>query len=411
MKRILIFSLVTFVAGCHSAEPDKKPVVDVKVQRVVAQNVPLVVSGPATIFGKSEAKIASRVTAPIARLLVHKGDSVKKGELLAVLDNADLRAQSADAGATVFNAQANLQRTQAGSVPTELSQARADLEAKTATYSLAKEVSARRRKLLQEGAISGREAQISQADEVQAKANYDAAKTRLTLIEQQTSGADVKIAQSNVAQARARQQLAAANLSFTELRSPMDGSVTDQTMFPGDMANPSMPIFALADLSSAVARAQIDADQAASVHVGQACSFELKPDAGGDIPQRSGRVTVVNQAVDPARHTVEVWCEIPNADGVLKSGIFGSVKIAVGQATHAVVIPSSAIEFEEGTNSGKVFTVDAQKVAHLRKVQAVALDDMHVRVLSGLAPGETVISTGEYGLPDGTSVNPTEVHP
>ena len=411
MKRILILSLVAVLAGCHSAEPDKKPVVDVKVQRAVVQDVPLVVSGPATIFGKSEAKIASRITAPIASLLVHKGDSVKAGQTLAVLSNADLRAQSADAGATVLNAQANLQRTQAGSVPAELSQARADLEVKTSAYSLAKKVSARRQELFAQGAIPGRDAQISQADEVQAKANYDAAETRLTLIEQQTSGADVKIAQSNVAQARARQQLAAANLSFTQLRSPMNGTVTEQTMFPGDMANPSVPIFAVADLSSVVARAQIDADQSVSVRSGQPCSFELKTDAGADIPKRQGKITVVTQAVDPARHTVEVWCEIPNADHVLKSGIFGSVRIAVGQAANAVVIPSSAIEFEEGTSSGKVFTVDAQKVAHLRKVQGVLLNDTQVRVLSGLSAGEMVISTGEYGLPDGTSVNPTEVHP
>jgi RND family efflux transporter MFP subunit len=258
--------------------------------------------------------------------------------------------------------------------------------------------------LLAQGAIAGREVQISEADEIQAKASYDAAKTKLTLIEQHTSADDLRIAEGALNQAKAHQQLAAANLSFTELRSPMDGSVTDQTMFPGDLANPSVPIFALADLSSAVARAQIDADQAVNVKVGQVCSFTLRANAIQGATDRFGKVTVVNQAVDQARHTVEVWCEIANSDHILKTGLFGTVKVAIGEASSAVVIPTSAIEFEEGSNNAKVYVVDGQKVAHIRKVTAVTVDDHRVRILSGLNRGETVITKGEYGLPDGTSV-------
>lgn len=409
MKRLLIFISLIFLSGCHSAEPDKKLTVDVTVQQATLANVSLVVSGPATVFGKSEAKISSRITAPIAKMLVHKGDSIKRGQLMATLDNADLRAQTADAGATVSNAQASLQKIQAGTLPTELSQAQADFDAKAATYTLAQHVYARRKELLSQGAISGREAQISEADEIQAKANYDAAKTRLTLIQQHTSAADLQIAQSTLEEAKARQQFASANLSFTEIRSPLDGSVTDQTMFPGDLANPNLPIFAVADLSSAVARAQIDADQAVNVKVGQVCTLTLRASGPQPAADRIGKVTVVNQAVDQARHTVEVWCEIANRDHSLKSGLFGSVSVAIGQASNAVVVPTSAIEFEEGTNNGKIYVVDNQKVAHLRKVSALTVDDHRVRILNGLNAGETVITSGEYGMPDGTTVNPREV--
>ena len=409
MKRspLLFIPLVAF-AGCHHDEPEKKPVVDVKVERSVLADVPLLVTAPAAIYGKSEARIAARITAPVQRLLAHKGDAVRKGQLLAVLDSSDLRAQTSDAAATLANSQANLQRTQSGSIPTDLSQARADLDAKAAAYNLAQKVYSRRKELLDQGAITGREVQVSQADEIQARANYDAAKTRLDLLAHQTSGNDLKIAQSMVAQAEARQQLAAANLNFTELRSPMDATVTEQTMYPGDMAKPDVPMFTLIDLSSAVARAQVDADQSSSVLVGQSCRFEQKGDVASSPTPHMGKITVVNQAVDPARRTVEVWCEIPNHDHALKAGLFGSVRIAVGNARGAVVISSSAIEFEEGTGKGKIDTVDAQHIAHLRNVQAVALDDDRVRILAGLGPGEVVITEGEYGLPDGTAVNPKE---
>ncbi|MBS1814700.1 MAG: efflux RND transporter periplasmic adaptor subunit [Acidobacteria bacterium] len=402
-------SSLLLLAGCHSNEPEKKPVVDVKVQRAVATNVPMFISGPATVFGKSEARIAARITAPVKQLFVHKGDTVKKGQLLATLDNADLRAQSADANANLASAQANLQRTQSGTVPTELGQARADFETKAAAYKLAQRVREKRDELLAQGAISGKEAQVSRADEVRAKAEYDAARTKLETTERQTGKADVMMAQSNVAQARARQQLAIANLNFTELRSPSAGTVTEQTMFPGDMAKPDVPIFTVIDLSTAVARAQIDADQASAIATGQSCVFEQKEDPIAGKMQRTGKITVVNQSVDPARHTIEVWCEIPNSDHALKAGIFGSVKIAVGQASGAVVVPSSAVEFEEGTHNAKLYVVDNKNIAHLRKVQAIALDDDRVRVLSGLRAGEMVITTGEYGMPDETQVKPTEV--
>ena len=411
MKRLSLLSFILILGGCHSSEPDIKPLVDVTIQRSTVETVPLVVSGPATIFGKSEAKIASRITAPVAKLLVHKGEDVRRGQLLAVLENADLRAQTADAGANVANAQANLQKIQAGLVPTELSQAKADYDARAAAFHYAEQVATRRKELYAQGAIAGREAQLSQADAAQAKANLDAATTRLHLIEQQTGKADVRIAQSALAQANARNQLAAANLGFTEIRSSMNGTITDQTMFPGDMATPNAPMFSVADLSLAVARAQIDADSAVAVKVGQPCSFEFKQSAVSQEPPRTGKITVVNQAVDSARHTIEVWCEIPNADRALKSGIFGSVKVSVGQVRDAVLVPLSAAEFEEGTNKAKVYTVDSKKIAHQRPVQAVVISDERVRILSGLKAGEQVITVGEYGLPDGTAVNPSEVRP
>lgn len=405
MKRIFSFLLPALaVAGCKSGEqPDAKPVVDVSVQRVVATNVPLIVTAPATVFGKTEAQITSRITAVVQQLLVHKGESVRKGQLLVVLDQQDLAAQRLNAAAGVTNAEAALQKTQSGTIPAALTQARGDATAKRAALELAQQVFQKRQQLLRDGAISGRELETSRAQLAQAQADYNASQKNLETLEQHTSADDLRMAQSSAAQAHAQEALASANLSYASLRSPFSGTITEQNVFPGDLANPGSPLLTVIDLSAAVARAQVDADSATSVRVGQRCSFALKQ---GDTTQRFGNITVVNQAVDPARRTVEVWCEIPNADQALKSGLFGSVKIDIGMADNAIVLPASAVEFQEGTTKAKVYTVDAQKVAHVRDVTAEPLDDMHVRVLSGLNAGELVITSGEYGVPDGTQVNP-----
>ena len=410
MKYFLLFLLGPFLVGCHSGEPsDAGPVVAVNVQRASVEDVPLVVTAPASIYGRNETHIASRITAPIHEVLVHRGEAVKRGQLLAVLDRSDLAAEQAEAASAVTSATAALEQAQGGRIPEQLSQAQTDLAAKTAALELATKVHERRKQLFSQGAISGKDLDVSEVAEVQAKADFDAAKTRLDLLSRQISGADLKMAQSNLVQAKAKNDLATANLSFAELRSPINGVVTDQTLYAGDMAKPDVAVLTVADLSVAVARAQVNADQASSISIGQHCTFEQKQDSAPNADVRVGKLTVVNQAVDSTRYSVEAWCEIPNGDHSLRAGLFGAVRIDVGQARAAIVVPSSAIEFEEGTNRGKAYTVDSQNVAHVHDVVAISLDDNRVRVVSGLRAGDLVIVRGEYGLPDATKVTFSEV--
>ncbi len=405
MRRVLSLVLpCCLLAGCHSGDVEKKTVVDVEVQKAMSSDVLLTITAPATIFGRAEARISARITAPVQKLIAHKGDEVKKGQLLAVLDSSDLRAQAADAEATLSSAQASLERTKGGTIPADLIRAHSDLEAKAAALQLAQKVYDKRKGLYEQGAIAERELQTSDADRVQAQANYDIAKKNLDVLEHQTSRSDLRIAEGTVAGSAARKQFAQANLSFTELRSPMNGTVTEQTVYPGDMAKPDVPMFSIVDLSVAIARAQVDADSSGRVRVGQACSFAVKERTGTSSGQLTGRITVVNQAVDPARNTVEVWCQIPNKNRQLKSGLFGSVTIAVGAVHAAVLVPSAAVEFEEGSDKGKVYVVDRDQVAHIRQVEAESGPDGSVRIVSGLVAGEVVIVNGEYGLPDSTQI-------
>ncbi len=176
-------------------------------------------------------------------------------------------------------------------------------------------------------------------------------------------------------------------------------------MYPGDMAKPDSPIFTVADLSVAVARAQVPEADAGAVRAGQACLFTPT-----DSPQSSykGRTTVVNQAVDPARRTVEVWCSIPRQERGLRSGIFGSLTINTGYAPKSVLVPLAAVQFLEGTRQGFIMVVDEKHIAHRHDVLAGETLGDKVRIVRGVGPGELVIVEGGYGLPDGTGVRPAE---
>jgi RND family efflux transporter MFP subunit len=205
---------------------------------------------------------------------------------------------------------------------------------------------------------------------------------------------DLLAAQTEVAQATARLERIDAQLRFSELRSPFAGSVTEQFLYAGDMVKPDTPVFTVVDLGVAVARAQVPEAEVAGVARGQAATFS----AGSDSV--AGKVTMVNQAVDPARRTVEVWCELPNGDGKLRDGVFGHLAIVTGRQRRQVLVPAAAVQGSEG--EATVIAVDAKGVAHKREVKVRARGEQVA--VDGIAAGETLVVEGGYGLPDGTAV-------
>jgi hypothetical protein len=154
------------------------------------------------------------------------------------------------------------------------------------------------------------------------------------------------------------------------------------------------------DLSVAVARAQVPENEVAGVKRGQAVAFASE--AAGDEPVR-GRVVMVNEAVDPARRTVEVWCELPNGEGRLRDGVFGHVVIVTGRPARRVLVPRAAVMGAEGSAAATVMIIEGGSVAHKRevKLRGEAADRVAVE---GVKEGEVVVVEGGYGLPDGATV-------
>ena len=404
MKPIaLIFPITIWMLGCSHApeEAAPKPVVTVKIARAQAEDIKLSVQAPATIFPREQAHISARITAPIRALRVRKGDHVASGQVLAALESRDIVAQCQEASANLADAQANLQKTSSGTLPTDVGRAKGQLDMAQAARNQAQKNYDRRSQLFKQGAIPERDLLVTETDLAQAKTAYDVAKKSLDLLQNQSGQNDIRIGESRVAQAKAKEAYANAQLQYTDLRSPLSGTVTEQFMYPGDMAKPELPIFTVMDLSTAIARAQVPEQQAARVRKGQACGFTQADGSGEPV---WGKVTVINQAVDPARRTVEVWCEIRKTKQNLRSGVFGNVQIATGTVENGVVVPLTAVQFAEGTQNGSVMAVDAKQIAHKKDIETGQKIGGKVQVLKGLDSGETVIVEGGYGLPDGTQV-------
>jgi multidrug efflux pump subunit AcrA (membrane-fusion protein) len=407
---VIIIALISGLplAGCraHSEEEKPpKPVVEVKTAKAEIADLELATHAPATVFPREQANIAARVTARVVKLYARKGDAMAAGQALATLENRDLLAQRDEMKAAVADAEANLQKTELGAAPADLERARGQVAVSKVALDQAQKIYDRRKVLLEKGAIPERDLLTSETELAQSKTAYEVARKSFDLLEKQSIDKDIRIAQSRLDQARARLAGINAQIEFTEIRSPFAGVITEQMMFAGDMAKPDAPIFTVMDLSVAIARAQIPEAESRAVRLGQACGFTPVDQAGTAF---AGRVKVVNQAVDPARRAVEVWCEIPNGQRHLKGGEFGSLSITTGAARHGVVAPVAAVQFAEDGKKGTVMVVDGKNIAHAKEVETGETIGGRVQIISGLNGGETVIVEGGYGLPDNTEVRNKE---
>ncbi len=402
MKTCPIFCFCVFLAACSRENETKpEPVVEVKAARTEVADLDVTVHAPAAVFPRQQANIASRVTSPIRELRARKGDSVSAGQVLAVLENRDVRAQQQEALAALEDATAQLQKISTGTLPTDIERARGQLATAEAALNQARKIYDRRAELFKLGAIPARDLLVSQTELANANANYEVARRSLELLETQSREKDIRIAESRVAQARARLAQVEALLQFTELRAPFAGTITEQLLYPGDMAKPETSLFTVMDLAVAVARAQVPEAEAREIRLKQRCDFMP---ADSKDRKFGGKVSLVNKAVDPARRTVEVWCDLQNPDRWLRAGVFGAVDIVTGTAPKSILVPQSAVQFVEGTRSGAVLVVDGKRVAHKREVETGMISQGKVQIRSGLRAGELVVVEGGYGLPDGTEV-------
>ena len=117
MRTCPILWFCVFLAACSRENETKpEPVVEVKVAQTEVADVDVTVQAPATVFPREQANIASRVTSPIRELRARKGDFVSAGQVLAVLENRDLRAQQQEALAALEDATAQLQKISTGTL-------------------------------------------------------------------------------------------------------------------------------------------------------------------------------------------------------------------------------------------------------------------------------------------------------
>lgn len=399
--RILLGVLVLPLAllpGCKKeAEPETQVVVQAEhpEQGAIAEHI----VADAILAPMAQAAIAPKISAPVRKFYVQRGTRVKEGQLLATLENNDLTAAELDNKGSYIAAEAAYATATKAQVPEDTLKAESDVAETKANLDLNLSIVKSRKQLFAEGAIPGRDLDTAQAALVQAQAAHNAAAKHLESLRNVSREAALKSAQGQLTSAKGKYKGASAQVSYSEIRSPINGVVTDRPLYAGETAAAGAPLVTVMDTSSLLAKTHLAQSLAQRMKLGDEASVAV-PGVAAPV---HAKVSLISPALDPGSTTVEVWLKIDNKAGTLKVGTPVKVSITGRTDPKAWKIPSKSILTAQD-RSKSVMVVGSDGVAHKKTVTLGLQDGEDVQVTSGLAPSDLVITVGAYGLDDGAKV-------
>lgn len=391
---------LAMLLGCSSKnEPAPEPLVTVQVATAQRKTIQRVITSNALLYPINQATIVPKISAPIRKFYVNRGSHVQAGQLVAVLDNKDLSAAVVENQGAYEQAQAAYATSTKVNLPAQIQAAELDVKATKQAMEADQAVYQSRLKLYKSGAMARNLMNQSHVAYIQAENQYEIALAKLKALEAIGKQQQMKAAQGQLQSAKGRYLAAQAQYKYSQIRSPISGVVTDRPLYEGEMASAGTPLMTIMDTSHVVARGPVSPQQAVQLHVGDAATIS-PGESQADVP---GKVTVVSPAVDPNTTTVQIWVEAPNPDGKLKVGSTVQVNVVAQTVKNALVVPEAAL-LTDPDGATSVMTVGKDRIAHQTKVKAGIHQNGEVQIVSGLQPGEQVITEGAYGLPDGTKV-------
>jgi multidrug efflux pump subunit AcrA (membrane-fusion protein) len=386
-------------AGCSSDKADTEPTVTVQVAAVEKTTIQHTIKTQAILFPRQQAAIVPKISAPVQKFLVKRGSAVRAGQLLAVLENRDLNAAAQDTRGSYDQAQASYATTTGASLPEEIQKAEADAQQAQQAFDAQEKVFQSRQQLFDQGALPRKELDQSRVDVTAARNQAAIAKKHLDALMAIGKQQALKSAAGQLESAKGKYLGAEAQLSYSEIRSPIDGVVTDRPLYPGEMAAAGTALLTVMDISSVIAKAHIPQDEAAALKVGDKGTMTVP----GIEEPIEGKVTVVSPALDPNSTTVEVWLEAKNSRQALKPGTSVQLSLTAQTVKDALVVPaSSVITTPEGATAVMLAGTDGR--AHQKVVKVGIHHGDDVQIVDGVTASDKVIATGAYGLPDKTRI-------
>jgi RND family efflux transporter MFP subunit len=311
------------------------------------------------------ANLSFKVSGRIEKVIPRIGDTVKKGDLLARVDDRNLRLQRQSREAGIGLAQAQKAQAEA-----QLSLARSEL---SRTLPLAE------KKLVAEQAI----------DEL--KANVAALE------------AEVQVGGAEVAKGKAETQLAAQQISDAKLMAPFDGVVTERYLDPGALVQPGSHVLRLIAVDSLRVKFRIPERDLGAVAPEQKISLTVQ--ATEDRVYR-GHVTRIAGEVSKTDRSAAAEATIDDKSPVLKSGMYANITIAEKTLEDVLLVPSVAVltrSATDGSEKSGVFVLDGN-TARWMSVEILGRDENRTALSGSLAPGVPVIILGHEQLSDGDKV-------
>ncbi len=307
-----------------------------------------------------EASLSSKIGGRLITLTKQIGDSVLQGELLAKVDTSQLEVQRAQALNQVAMAERNL------------SQARLRLENARREWE-------RRQRLFEEGVVA--RAQLERYE-----------------LEYQTAREQEGVCQAALEAARDGLRLIETTIRDASLQAPFAGVIGERRAEVGEVVAAGQPIYTLYNIGSLIIRVQVPEKDVLLLRPGQEAEF-FSPNL--PEPVTRARVSRIAGAPDSKSKLYAVELKVLSRSAVLKPGLFLQGTITTGRKNGVLTVPVTAILQAGDTYS--VYVVKDGKAVR-RPVEVGETSGEQVEILTGLSPGEEVITLGKENVSSGTRV-------
>ena len=404
----LVGLMALAVTGCkkgssgEAAEGDNLlkepvPVRAVKVERTILKPS-IDVVGTLIAIPEHSTSVSPQIAGWIQKVVLVEGSRVRAGDELMHLDSRLAEADLARATASVDEKAAILQRLKHGPRPEEIEVARHDAhKAEVTIGALRNEIEALK-SLQARNEVSPVQFQKAQSSLQAAEAESASAAAKLKLLLAGTRPEEIAEAEARLAAAKAELTTATLNLQLCKIASPIDGIVTQLAARQGMYVERTASLATVVDLSKVFMQIRIPSAYWARVKPGAAVDVRV-----ASLPDTTfkGRIARIGGQADPATGDVDALAEIANENGLLCPGLACRGRVWLPDVADALVVPASAIADRAGTpvvsviRDGKGFEIEVKLGIQTQE---------KTQVIEGLAPGDTVITEGGYGLPEGCPV-------
>jgi len=193
--------------------------------------------------------------------------------------------------------------------------------------------------------------------------------------------------------------LAELELKYTEIRTPISGVVAERRIKVGNMILQNQPVFRVSGLNPLIAVLHVPEQQLERMRPGQKSLLTIDALGGAEF---TGRIARISPVVDSGTGTVKVTIEVRDPTGRLRPGMFSRVKVVYDVHQNTIMVPKDAIITEDRESA--VFVV-RDSTAYRTSVTLGYTNTSHVEVLAGVAPGDTIVTTGKASLKDSAKVD------
>lgn len=400
----ILLAIVVVVGGYFYFH--RKPVIEVKVRRVSRQDL----TSTIPTNGKVEPIVDFQAHAPnpgvIAKLYVHLGEQVQRGQQLLRMDSADASSRVATAQASLDSAQAALTNMQHGGSQDERLSAQADLTAAQNQVQQAQSTLATDQKLLAQGAASPNEVAIAQQQLTTAQQRVAQVQKRM---QDRYGNSDLSAQRAQVDQARAGLSAAQSSYANVDVHAPFAGTVYSLPVAQYDFVQPGQALVNVADLNKLQIRAYFDEPEIGRLADGQpvTITWEAKPNLVWHGHVEQAPTTVITYGT---RNVGECLITVDDARGDLLPNTNVTVRVTTAQHNNVLSVPREALH-TEGSVNFVYKIVNNQLVRTPVQIAPNAIVNLtRAEITSGLNEGDLIAlgATTEVDLANGMKVKPVE---